>query len=85
MRFELIVNMPVRGKADEPPALIHRMVVDHKSDSLEEFVAEISYTNLIIVEEFFPDKFYSWRNATSNGEIAINTDLIGKVREWTVK
>lgn len=82
MRFELIINLPVRGKTDAPPAMIHRMVVDHWANDLKEFTALISERPFIIVEEFFPGPSGSWKSAVSNGAITVNTDLIGKVREW---
>ncbi len=86
MRFELIINLPVRGKKDAPlaasPEMVHRMVVDHRADGLTEFTALISERHFIIVEEFFPGPSGSWKNSVSNGAITVNTDLIGKVREW---
>lgn len=82
MKFELIMNLPVRGKDNRPPALIQRMVVVHPAQTLKEFTAEISKKPFIVVEEVFPDTHGSWHNPVSNGEITVNTDLIGKAREW---
>ena len=82
MKFELIINMPVRGKTDAPPAMIHRMVVEHWANDLKDFTDQISKWPFIIVEEFFPGPSGSWKSAVSNGAITVNTDLIGKVREW---
>jgi hypothetical protein len=58
------------------------MVVEHKSKNLNEMTTYISSEPFIIVEEFFPDDFGNWNNPKSNGEITVNTDLIGKVRVW---
>jgi hypothetical protein len=82
MKFELIVNLPVRSKDNRSPALIQRMVVECNAKSLKEITKIISNEPFIVVEEFFPDDSGNWNNPKSNGEITINTDLIGKVRVW---
>jgi hypothetical protein len=82
MKFELIMNLPVRSKKNAEPALIQRMVVVHQAQTLKEFTMEISKRPFIVVEEVFPDTHGSWHNPVSNGEITVNTDLIGKAREW---
>ena len=85
MRFEVILNMPVRGDPDSsrPPALIHRLVVDHSATCLEEFCEALMKYDFIIVEEFFPSKFN--KEYESHGPIAINHHYIGKVKEWDRK
>ena len=85
MRFEVIMNMPVRGDPDssKPPSLIHRLVVEHPAKSLAEFAHELMNIDFIIVEEFFPDpvsKAYK-----SHGLIALNHRYVGKVKEWDRK
>lgn len=85
MRFEIIMNMPVRGDPDssKPPSLIHRLIVEHPAKSLAEFAHELMNIDFIIVEEFFPDpvsKAYK-----SHGLIALNHRYVGKVKEWDRK
>ena len=85
MRFEVIMNMPVRGDPDSSrqPALIHRLIVEHSAKSLEEFAHELMNIDFIIVEEFFPGKFS--KEYESHGLVALNHRYVGKVKEWDRK
>ena len=73
MRFSITMNMPsYQGN------LVHQIVVEHKSASLEEFIDEISNRDFIIVEEFYLDG----RNGTSysRGMLALSYQHIGKIK-----
>ena len=54
MRFEIIMNMPVRGDPDSnrSPSLIHRLIVEHPAKSLEAFAHELMNYDFIIVDSF---------------------------------
>lgn len=89
MRFEIVMHMPVRGteKRDEQPRhipqavpLIHRLIVEHPSKSLSEFVRVLQTNDFVIVEEFFPDQYT--KSYVSHGPIAINHRYIGKIKQW---
>ena len=76
MMFELIMNMPVRSSS----ALIHRMVCQHKAESLQEFTMELQQTDFIIVEEFYPKP--DTTVYVTHGPIALNHRFIAKIKEW---
>lgn len=75
MRFEIIMNMPVR-RGD----LVHRLIVEHPAKSLVEFINELTEYDFVIVEEFFPDQVLGAYK--SNGPIALNRRVVGKVKKW---
>ena len=75
MRFEIIMNMPVK-KGD----LVHRLIVEHPAQSLEQFVDELTEFDFVIVEEFFPDD--TIRDYKSHGMIALNRRVVGKIKKW---
>jgi hypothetical protein len=83
MRFEIIMNMPTRGGIDKISEPVHRLVVDHPSKSLEEFVHVLMNYDFVIVDEFYPDpvtKAYK-----SHGLIALNHRYVGKIKQWDRK
>ncbi len=89
MRFEIVMHMPVRGteKRDEPHRsvpqavpLIHRLIVEHSSQSLKDFVQVLQLNDFVIVEEFFPDPYT--KAYASHGHIALNHRYIGKIKQW---
>lgn len=75
MRFEIIMNMPVRGGD-----AVHRLIVEHPAKSLSEFAHELMNIDFIIVEEFFPGKFS--KEYESHGLVALNHRYVGKIKEW---
>jgi hypothetical protein len=75
MRFEMIMNMPTK-RGD----LIHRLVVEHPSNSVVEFVNELTEFDFVIVEEFFPDEVT--KAYKSHGLAAINRRFVGKIKQW---
>jgi len=75
MRFEIIMNMPVRG--GDP---VHRLIVEHPAKSLEDFAHVLMNFDFVIVEEFFPGKFT--KDYESHGLVALNHRYIGKIKEW---
>jgi hypothetical protein len=97
MRFEIIMNMPVRGNDSQrrepdqatnpapvqPPALIHRIIVDYPAGSLVDFLNETIEDDFIIVEEFYPGKFS--KEYESHGLVALNRRHIGKIKQWERK
>jgi hypothetical protein len=91
MRFEIIMNMPVRGNIkpfagsedSQTPALTHRIIVDYPAQSLVDFLNETIDDDFIIVEEFYPGKFS--REYESHGLLAINRRYIGKIKQWDRK
>lgn len=83
MRFEIIMNMPVRGNDANLPALIHRIIVDYPAGSLVDFLNETIDDDFIIVEEFYPGKFS--KEYESHGLVALNRRYIGKIKQWERK
>jgi hypothetical protein len=75
MRYEIIMNMPTK-KGD----LVHRLVVEHRSNNLVEIVNELTEFDFIIVEEFFPDDTIGAYK--SHGLAAINRRFVGKIKPW---
>ena len=83
MRFEIIMNMPVRGNDNHSPALIHRLVVEYPCTGVIDFLNQTIDDDFFIVEEYFPDpvsKAYK-----SHGLIALNRRYVGKIKEWDRK
>lgn len=73
MRFLVTMNMPSYNNN-----LVHQMMVEHSSKSLEEFVSLLMNEDFVIVEEFY-------RNPTdgvsySRGHVALNHRYIGKIK-----
>jgi len=60
--------------------LIHRLIVEHPSNSLSEFVRVLQTNDFVVVEEFFPDPHT--KSYASHGLIALNHRYIGKVKQW---
>jgi hypothetical protein len=83
MRFEIIMNMPVRGNDAQPPALIHRIIIEYPCNGLVEFLNETIDDDFIIVEEFYPGKFS--KEYESHGLVALNRRYIGKIKQWERK
>lgn len=78
MKLEIILNMPVRDGA-----LVHRVVVDHKAPTLDEFMRELADCGYVIVDEYYPDKIT--REYENYGPIAYNYTIVGKVKLWDGK
>jgi hypothetical protein len=83
MRFEIIMNMPVRGNDTQNPALIHRLVVEYPCTGVIDFLNQTIDDDFIIVEEFFPDP--ATKTYKSHGLIALNRRYVGKIKEWDRK
>lgn len=79
MKFEVIMNMPVRDGA-----LVHRIVCEHPARSLNDFMDKLADDGFIIVEEFYP-KYPRSAIYESHGEIALAYSTIGKVKVWDGK
>jgi hypothetical protein len=78
MRFEIIMNMPVRN--GDP---VHRLVVEYPCTGVIDFLNQTIDDDFLIVEEFFPDpvtKAYK-----SHGLVALNRRYVGKIKEWDRK
>jgi hypothetical protein len=88
MRFEIVMHMPVRGNekredsrgVPQPVPLIHRLIVEHPAETLEDFLDILQNFDFVIVEEFFPDPYT--KAYTSHGYIALNHRYIGKIKQW---
>jgi len=90
MKFELIMNMPVRGivnrstsEAAPSNPLVHRIICEHSAPNLEWFLAEFQKKDFVIVDEFYPDA--ATGQYASHGPIALNYRYIGKIKEWARK
>lgn len=80
MKFLITMNMPSnQGKA------IHQMIVSRKGiNSIDEFLYYVSNNVFICVEEFYFQRNLSFSTAgaySSRGQIIVNTEYIGKIRE----
>lgn len=73
MKFVITMNMPsYQGN------LVHQLVVEHESDSLEDFVKTLSENDFVIVEEFYLDGRTG--SSYSRGRLALNYQHIGKIK-----
>jgi len=84
MMFEIIMNMPVRPKKDDPPGvnLVHRLICSYPVESLGEIVDDLNQTDFLVVNEWYPNEK---SQLTSHGVIALNRRYIGKIKEWSTK
>jgi hypothetical protein len=73
MRFLVTMHMPSYSGN-----LVHQMNVEHKSNSLEEFVDALSKEDFVVVEEFYRDPTTGSDN--SRGMTAINHRYVGKIK-----
>jgi hypothetical protein len=80
VRFSITLNMPAKSGNQ-----IHQIIGEHEAESLAEFVDIINHENFIVVNEMYKDTDSGGRlaNLYLVGEIAINCDLIGKVKVYT--
>lgn len=83
MKFLITMNMPVRGKTSdrrsEPMqqvALVHQVIIEHKSKTMEELNDQLNEELFIFAEEFYKGE----EGYFSVGPIIINTNHIGKVK-----
>jgi len=76
MRFKITLNMPAHSGS-----LVHQVVCEHPSKSLQAFVDHINSVDLVVVEEFYRDS--SANRYDNKGEIAINPAWIGKIKVHT--
>jgi hypothetical protein len=85
MRFSLTLNMPSRGKVYQngPPIqnLVHQVIAEHDSESLEQFVDTLSRADFIIVDEYYRD--VDTGNHKYSGQLAINPAFVGKIKVYT--
>lgn len=73
MRFIITLNMPsYQGN------LVHQLVVEHGSPSLESFVEALSSNDFVVVEEFYRDG--KTGSSYSRGKLALNYQHIGKIK-----
>lgn len=82
--FEIIMNMPVRPKKDEPvgSSLVHRIVCSYPVETIGDLIDDINQTDLLLVNEWYPNETGQY---TDHGLIALNRRFIGKIKEWTNK
>lgn len=73
MRFLITLNMPSR-KGE----LVHQIVCDHESESLEELLEVVQQDDFILVEEFY--RRTDGNGFFSVGKIILNTMHIGKIK-----
>ena len=81
MKYQISLNIPsYNGK------LVHQIICEHSSDSIVEFCQLLNDQKFIIMEEFYKEKESPSALATyySVGYVCINTDWIGKVKEFTI-
>ena len=73
MRFLITMNMPSYSNN-----LVHQMIVEHESKTLDEFVMALCNEDFIIVEEFYknPADGVSY----SRGNVALNHRFVGKIK-----
>jgi len=82
MMFEVIFTIPTRSTKERAAELLHRVIVYHPSNSLEEMTHELQQRDFIIVEEMYPNHAGEYEN---HGAIALNHRYIGKIKEWRPK
>lgn len=74
MRFQITLNMPSRAQS-----LVHQILAEVNVNSLAELVDYCNNNQFVIVDEIYKDGM-----ATKNvGELALNTDHIGKIKPFT--
>jgi hypothetical protein len=81
MKFQISLNIPsYNGK------LVHQIIAEHRAESIVEFCQILNDEKFIILEEFYKEKETPNSFATyySVGYVCINTDWVGKVKEFTV-
>ena len=82
MKFLVTMNMPVRRKSQDrqsefhQTSLVHQVIIEHKSISLEDFNFHLNQKDFIFGEEFYKGEVGYF----SVGPIIINTNHIGKVK-----
>jgi hypothetical protein len=77
MKFEIILNMPVRDGA-----LVHRIVCEHTANSVDALMSKAADDGFVVVDEYYPD---GSRLYTNHGPIALSYTVIGKVKFWDGK
>jgi hypothetical protein len=60
--------------------LVHQIVCEHESESLEAFIEELAANEFVIVDEFYREK--DGRDYYFNSQVALSTTSIGKVRAF---
>jgi hypothetical protein len=73
MIFQITLNMPSYGNA-----LVHQILGEHRSNSLQEFLDELSDNTFIIVNEWYRNS--DTGTPVQKGDIILKTDLCGKVK-----
>jgi len=71
VKFLITMNMPSSNGN-----LVHQLHVLHPSNTLVEFVVKLCQNDFVIVEEFYKRE----TGYESRGEIAINSNHVGKVK-----
>ena len=77
MKFLLTLNIHSM-KSTKP---LHQMTVEHPSNSLKEFVHNLSMNDFLIVNVIYSDPVTNERR--DNGEVALNYNCISKIVPWT--
>jgi hypothetical protein len=77
MKFLITMNMPVRTRDKVSQAqLVHQVIVEHRSESLEDFRNLLNEQEFVLVEEFYKDD----SGYFSVGKMILNTSHIGKIK-----
>jgi len=84
MKFFVTMHMPptMAPKGGDPPRLIHQMIVEHKSPSLEDFKETLIEDGYVVVREYFKDNKSHDSPLVEQGDILINGMHIGKVKVY---
>ena len=77
MRFIFTMHMPsVSGN------LVHQIIGEHPSESLDELSQEMTDADFIIVTEYYKDDSAGRSGLSSRGQISLNCMHIGKIKEF---
>ena len=71
MRFQITLNMPSRAQS-----LVHQILAESDVNSFEEFVEICNNNQFILIDEIYKDGLQT----NCVGQLAINTDVIGKIK-----
>ncbi len=82
MMFEMILTIPTRSTKERAAELLHRVIVYHKSNNLEEITQELQSKDYIIVNETYPNEQGVFED---HGAIALNHRYIAKIKLWSPK
>ena len=82
LRFMMTLSMPSFSNN-----LVHQVICDHDSTSLQEFTELLNDTDFVTVHQYYnvKDEASGERDWEYKGELTINTSLIGKVQVYVDK